>query len=82
MQVGYPKLKLATLDKINCYNSKTSTVASVVNLVWSQVYHTERPSLFAARFICRNAACRTGSSTTADTCFEPVSNCAANYITL
>jgi len=31
------------------YNSKTSTVASVVNLVRSQVYHTERPPLFVAR---------------------------------
>jgi len=28
------------------YNSKTSTVTSV-NLVWLQVYHTERPPLFA-----------------------------------
>jgi len=35
--------------QITRYNSKTSTVASVVNLVRSQVYHTERPPLFAAR---------------------------------
>jgi len=25
-----------------------STVASVVNLIWSQVYHSEHPPLFAA----------------------------------
>jgi len=31
-------------------NSKTWTAASVVNLVWSQVYHSERPALFAALF--------------------------------
>ena len=35
--------------QITRYNSKTSTVASVVNLVRSQVYHSERPPLFAAR---------------------------------
>jgi len=40
-------LKLATFDKTRC-NSKTLTVASIVNLVWSQVYHSERPPLFAA----------------------------------
>jgi len=42
--------KLATFGQITRYNSKTSTVASVVNLVRSQVNHTERPPLFAARF--------------------------------
>ena len=31
-------------------NSKTWTASSVVNLVWSQVYHGERPALFAALF--------------------------------
>ena len=37
------------LTKITPYNLKTSTVASVGILVRSQVYHTERPPLFAAR---------------------------------
>jgi len=32
-----------------------STVTNVVNLVWSQVYHTERPPLFAARLLWCNA---------------------------
>jgi len=50
---------------MTCCNSQTSTVASVVNLVRSQVYHTERPPLFAAR--CRDAARRAGSSATDDT---------------
>jgi len=40
-------------------------VASVVNLVWSQVYHTERPSL---QHVCSDAACRAGLSVAADTC--------------
>jgi len=40
------RLTLATFDK-----SKTSTVASVVNLVRSQVYNTERSPLFAARLL-------------------------------
>jgi len=44
MQVG------CDLRQITRYNSKTSTVASVVNLVRSQVYHIERPPLFAVRF--------------------------------
>ena len=39
------------------YNSKTSTVASVVNLVRWQAYRTERPPLFAAR-LPRDAARR------------------------
>jgi len=34
--------------KITGYNSKTSTVASVVNLVRSQVYDSQHPCLFAA----------------------------------
>ena len=39
------RLKLAAFD------SKPSTVASVVISVRSQVYHTERPPLFAARLL-------------------------------
>jgi len=35
--------------KLKRYNSKTSTVTSVVNLVRSQMFHTERPLLFATR---------------------------------
>jgi len=64
MQVGW--VKIGDLRQITRYNSKTSTVASAVNLVWSQLYHIERPPLFAAR--CRDAARRAGSSATADTC--------------
>ena len=42
--------KITDLRQITRYNSKMSTVASTVNLVWSQVYHSERPPhLFAAR---------------------------------
>jgi len=47
MQVGY--VKIGDFRQMTRYNSKTLTVAGVVNLVWSQVYHTERSSLFAAR---------------------------------
>jgi len=47
MQVQY--VKIGDFRQITCYNSKTSTVASIVNLVRSQFYHTERPPLFAAR---------------------------------
>jgi len=47
MQVG--QVKVGDFRQITRYNSKTSTVASAINLVWSQVYHTERPPLFAAR---------------------------------
>jgi len=36
---------------------KKSTVVSVVNLARSQVYHTERPSLFAARLLWCTASC-------------------------
>jgi len=50
MQVEY--VKIGDCQQITRYKSKTSTVASVVNLVWSQVYHTERASLFAARLTC------------------------------
>ena len=42
-------VKIGDVRQITRYNSKTSTVASVVNLIRSQVYHTERPPLFAAR---------------------------------
>jgi len=50
------------------YNSKTTTVASVVNLIRPQVYHSERPPLFAAR--CRDAASCAGSSATANIFFQ------------
>jgi len=66
MQVGY--VKIGDFRQMTRYNSKTSTVASVVNLVRSQVYHTERPPLFTAR-LPRDAARRAGSSSTADACF-------------
>jgi len=46
MQAGY--VKIGDFRQITRYNSKTSTVADM-NLVRSQVYHTERPPLFAAR---------------------------------
>jgi len=42
------------------------TVTSIVNLVQLQIYHTERPPLFAAR--CRDAARHADLSATADTC--------------
>jgi len=48
------RLNLETFDKTR-YKSKTSTGASVVNLVQSQVYHTERP-LFAARLLWCSAS--------------------------
>ena len=47
MQVGY--VKIDDFQHITRYNPKTPTVASAVNLVQSQVYHIERPPLFAAR---------------------------------
>ena len=42
-------VKIGDFRQITRYNSKTSTVASVVILVRSQVYRTKRPPLFAAR---------------------------------
>ena len=42
-------VKIVDFRQITRYNSKTSTDASVVDLVWSQDYHTEHPPLFAAR---------------------------------
>jgi len=47
MHVGY--VKIGDFQRITRYNSKTLTIASIVNLVWSKVHHTERPPLFAAR---------------------------------
>jgi len=49
MQVGY--VRIGDFRQITRYNSKTSTVASVANVVRAQVYHSERerPPLFAAR---------------------------------
>ena len=52
MQVG--QVKLAT--RYRCLTRKASIVASVVNLVRSQVYYTERPPLFAARLPCCSAS--------------------------
>jgi len=46
IQVG--QVKTGDFRQITRYSSKTSIVASVVNLVQSQVYDTERPPLFAA----------------------------------
>jgi len=42
-------VEIGDFRQITRYNSKTSTVASVVNLVQAQVYHTERPPLSVAR---------------------------------
>jgi len=47
MHVEYVKTD-GDFPQMTRYNSKTSTVASVVNLVRSQIYHSERPPLFAA----------------------------------
>jgi len=46
MQVRY--VKIGDIRQITRYNTKKSTVTSAVNLVRSQVYNTERLSLFAA----------------------------------
>ena len=62
MQVA--SVKIGDFRQITRYSSKKSTVASVVNLVLSQFYNTERQPLFAARFVARRA----GSSATADAC--------------
>ena len=61
-------VKINDFRQITPYNSKKLTTASVVYLVRSQVYHTERPPLrlFAAN--CRDAARRAGTSATADVC--------------
>jgi len=64
MHVG--QVKIGGFRQITRYNSNTSTVASVVNLVRSQVYHVVRPSLFAARF--RDAARRASSSAIVVSC--------------
>jgi len=48
MQVG--EIKIGDFRQLTHYNSKTSTVASVVNLVRSS-RHTDRPPLFAARLL-------------------------------
>jgi len=49
MQVG--SVKIVDFRQMTSYNSKASTDASVVDLVWSQNYHTEHPPLFAARLL-------------------------------
>jgi len=74
LEQGHPKrganaggwVKIGDFHQITHYNSKASTIASVVNLVRLPFYHTERPPLFAA--VCCDAARRVGSSATADTC--------------
>jgi len=48
MQVDY--IKIGDFQQITRNSSKTSTVASAVNVLQSKVYHTERPPLFAARW--------------------------------
>ena len=71
MQAGW--VKIGDLRQITCYNSKTLTVASIVNLVWLQVYHTERVSVhLCLQHVCCDAALRAGSSARADTCFSDV----------
>ena len=54
MQVGY--IKIGDFPRITCHNLKTPTVASVVNLVRSQVYHTERLSLSDKLLTCQGHA--------------------------
>ena len=49
MHVG--SVKIVDFRQMTRYNSKTSTDASVVDLVQSQDYHTEHPPLFAARLL-------------------------------
>jgi len=49
------QVKIGNFRQITCYDSKTSTVASIVNLFRSQIYYTERPPLFAARLPWRSA---------------------------
>ena len=46
---GGVQVKIGDFRQITCCKSKTSTVASVVKIVRSQVYHPERPPLLAER---------------------------------
>jgi len=55
MQVG--SVKIGDFQQITAITWKTSTVASFINLVQSQVYHTERPPLFAARLPWCSESC-------------------------
>jgi len=48
-QVGY--VKIGDFQQITHYNLKTSTITSVVNLVWLHVYHTKHPPLFTAHLL-------------------------------
>jgi len=48
-QMQAEKVKIGNYLRITRYNSKTSAITSIVNLVQSQVCHTEHPPLFAAR---------------------------------
>ena len=62
---GEVLVKIGDFRQITGYNSKTLTVASVVNFV----YHTERPPLFALlQHVCRDAVRRAGLSATTNTC--------------
>ena len=65
---GGVQVKIGDFRQITRYSSKTSTVASVANLVRSQVYDTELPPLFAACLCCACSASRAGSSAIVDTC--------------
>jgi len=53
MQLGL--VKIGDFRQITRYNLKT--VASVVNLVLSKVYHTESPPLFVACLLRCSASC-------------------------
>jgi len=65
MHVGW--VKIDEFRQIARYNSKTSTVASVVNLVRSQAI---TPSVHLCwQHVYRDAARRAGSLATFDTCF-------------
>jgi len=48
MQVAL--VKIGDFRQITRYNSETSTVSSIVNLVRSQVSHTERPHFVCSTF--------------------------------
>jgi len=64
MQVGW--VKTGNFRQITRYNSKTSTVVTVVNLVRSQAYSVH----LCSQHVCRDAARGAGSSATAGTCFK------------
>ena len=63
-QMQVVQVKIGDFRQITRYNSITSTVASVVNLVPSQVYHTERSVHLCFQHVGRDATPRVGSSAT------------------